>query len=134
MHLFSFRKLFVTLVRIQGMVASFPGPAQLSVACSTEKRGEPGIFSHVIDVTTYEKLMNVGGLNDNGVIAYALVLRRWSESLCLRTELCDFHAKCTFLSTAEDSEARTDRQSERKPALPLYTLFQCVESKRLLQK
>jgi len=29
------------------MVASFPGPAQLSVACSTEKRGEPGIFSHV---------------------------------------------------------------------------------------
>ena len=90
--------------------------------------------NHVIDVTTYEKLMNVGGLNDNGVIAYALVPRRWSESLCLRTELCDFHAKCTFLSTAEDSEARTDRQSERKPALPLYTLFQCVESKRLLQK
>ena len=134
MLLFSFRKLFVTLVRIQGMVASFPGPAQLSVACSTEKRGEPGIFSHVIDVTTYEKLMNVGGLNDNGVIAYALVPRRWSESLCLRTELCVFHAKCTFLSTAEDSEARTDRQSERKPALPLYTLFQCVESKRLLQK
>ena len=28
-------------------LASFPGPAQLSVACSTEKRGEPGIFSHV---------------------------------------------------------------------------------------
>ena len=28
-------------------VASFPGPAQLFVACSTEKRGEPGIFSHV---------------------------------------------------------------------------------------
>jgi len=28
-------------------VASFPGPAQLSVACSTEKQGEPGIFSHV---------------------------------------------------------------------------------------
>ena len=134
MLLFSFRKLFVTLVRIQGMVASFPGPAHLSVACSTEKRGEPGIFSHVIDVTTYEKLMNVGGLNDNGVIAYALVPRRWSESLCLRTELCDFHAKCTFLSTAEDSEARTDCQSERKPALPLYTQFQCVESKRLLQK
>ena len=28
-------------------VASFLGPAQLFVACSTEKRGEPGIFSHV---------------------------------------------------------------------------------------
>ena len=27
-------------------IASFPSPAQLSVACSTEKRGEPGIFSH----------------------------------------------------------------------------------------
>ena len=29
------------------ILASFPGPAQLSIACSTEKRGEPGIFSHV---------------------------------------------------------------------------------------
>ena len=29
------------------LVASFPGPAQLSVAFSTVKRGEPGIFSHV---------------------------------------------------------------------------------------
>ena len=28
-------------------LASFPGPAQLSVAFSTVKRGEPGIFSHV---------------------------------------------------------------------------------------
>ena len=28
-------------------LASFPGPTQLFVACSTEKRGEPGIFSHV---------------------------------------------------------------------------------------
>ena len=27
--------------------ASSPGPAQLSVACSTVKQGEPGIFSHV---------------------------------------------------------------------------------------
>ena len=26
-------------------LASFPGPAQLSVACSAEKRGEPGIYS-----------------------------------------------------------------------------------------
>ena len=53
-------------------VASFPGPAQLSVACSTEKREEPGIFSHVSDITTNEKLMNVGGLKHNGVIAHAL--------------------------------------------------------------
>ena len=59
-------------------VASFPGPAQLSVACSTEKRGERGIFSHVSDVTTNKKLMNVGGLKHNGVIAHALV----PESLC----------------------------------------------------
>ena len=29
------------------VIASFPGPTQLFVACSTEKRGEPGIFSHV---------------------------------------------------------------------------------------
>ena len=28
-------------------IASFPGPAQLSVICITEKRGEPGIFSHL---------------------------------------------------------------------------------------
>ena len=28
-------------------LVSFPGPAQLSIACSTEKRGDPGIFSHV---------------------------------------------------------------------------------------
>ena len=116
----------------------FPGPAQLSVACSTEKRGEPGIFSHVSDVTTNEKLMNVGGLNRNSVIAHALVPvrfpRRWSESLCvlcLRTELCDSRAKYTFLPTAEDGEAGMDYRSDRKPALSLYTPF-CVESKRLL--
>ena len=29
------------------LVASFPGPAQLSVACSMKKQGKPGIFSHV---------------------------------------------------------------------------------------
>ena len=28
-------------------VASFPGPAQLFVACSTEKQGETGMFPHV---------------------------------------------------------------------------------------
>ena len=38
------------------MIASFPGPAQLSVPCSTEKRGEPGTFSHVSDVTTNKKI------------------------------------------------------------------------------
>ena len=26
---------------------SFPGPAQLSIACSAEKWGDPGIFSHM---------------------------------------------------------------------------------------
>ena len=31
----------------EGKVSSFPGPAQLSVTCSTEKQGEPGIFSRV---------------------------------------------------------------------------------------
>jgi len=30
-----------------GVLASFPGPAQLFITCSTEKWGEPGIFSHV---------------------------------------------------------------------------------------
>ena len=66
-------------------LASFPGPAQLSVACSTEKRGEPGIFSHVSDVTTNEKLMNVGGLTDNGVIAHALIVpaKMVREFVCL---------------------------------------------------
>ena len=28
-------------------LASFPGPTQLSVACSMENRGESGIFSHM---------------------------------------------------------------------------------------
>ena len=33
---------------VQGnMLTSSPGPAQLSVTCSTGKWGEPGIFSHV---------------------------------------------------------------------------------------
>ena len=30
-----------------GWLVSFPGPTHLSVTFSTEKRGEPGIFSHV---------------------------------------------------------------------------------------
>ena len=29
------------------VLASFPGPTQFFVACSMEKRGKPGIFSHV---------------------------------------------------------------------------------------
>ena len=29
------------------LLALFPGPTQLSATCGTEKRGEPGIFSHV---------------------------------------------------------------------------------------
>ena len=74
--------------------------------------------------------MNVGGLNRNSVIAHALVPakfpRRWSEIVsCLRTELFDFRANCTFLPTAENGGAGMDRRSERKPALPLYTPF-CV--------
>ena len=32
------------------LLASFPGPTQLSIAYSTEKRGEPGIFSREHDV------------------------------------------------------------------------------------
>ena len=28
------------------ILASFPGPAQLFIACSMEKRGEPGMFPH----------------------------------------------------------------------------------------
>ena len=48
-------------------LASFPGPAQLSVACSTEKRGEPGIFSHVSDITKMNE-------------------RRWALGVCV------FHA------------------------------------------
>ena len=34
-------------VSLQISLASFPGFAQLFIACSTVKRGEPGIFSHV---------------------------------------------------------------------------------------
>ena len=89
------------------LIASYPGPAQLFVAYSTEKRGEPGIFSHVSDVRTNKKLMNVGGLKLNGVIAHALVSVKIVR-VCvssLRTDLCDFRAKCTFLPTAEDREA-----------------------------
>ena len=89
-----------------------PRACPASVACSTEKRGEPGIFSHVTDITTNEKLMNVGGLNDNGVIANVLVPAKMvREFVCFMpsNRAFDFCAKCTC------------------------TLF-CVESKRLVQE
>ena len=49
-----------------------PRPRPAFRCLQYEKRGEPGILSHVSDVTTNEKLMNVGGLKHNGVIAHAL--------------------------------------------------------------
>ena len=39
----------------QHVVASFPGPTQLSVACSAESGRRPGIFYHVSDVECREK-------------------------------------------------------------------------------
>ena len=65
--------VWLQLEVLWGKLASFPGPAQLSIAYSMVKRGEPGIFSHVSDIKTDEKLMNVGRLILNGVIAHALV-------------------------------------------------------------
>ena len=42
------RVMKCVLVQIRQLgLASFPGPAQLFVACSTEKQGEPGMFPHV---------------------------------------------------------------------------------------
>ena len=34
----------INTMQVYTYIASFPGPPQLSVACSTEKWGEPGIF------------------------------------------------------------------------------------------
>ena len=39
-------------------LASYPSPAQLSVACNTEKWAEPGIFSHV-SMTQSENCKNL---------------------------------------------------------------------------
>ena len=39
--------LTVHVCKPQARVTSFPGSTQLSIACSTEKQGEPGIFSHM---------------------------------------------------------------------------------------
>ena len=48
---FNSQRLLANLMFTNGKcfynLASFPGPAQLFVACSTEKRGEPGMFPHV---------------------------------------------------------------------------------------
>ena len=38
----------------------FPGPAQLSVACSTEKRKEPGIFSYDV-IEKWQKFAELTG-------------------------------------------------------------------------
>ena len=66
-------KLYSVCVCVCVCVCSLvPRPHPAFIACSTEKWGEPGIFSHVSDITTNEKLMNVGGLKLNGVIAHAL--------------------------------------------------------------
>ena len=71
-----------------------------------EKRGEPGIFSHVSDVTTNEKLMSVGGLNDNSVIAHALVPGKMvREFVCVMPSnralrlLCKVYVFCRRLKT-----------------------------------
>jgi len=40
-------RLVINILSHNYMLASFPGPTQLSVASSTVKQGEPGIFSHV---------------------------------------------------------------------------------------
>jgi len=38
---------YMLILQPTSAIASFPGPAQLSVACSKVKQGEPGISSHV---------------------------------------------------------------------------------------
>ena len=74
-----------------------------------EKRGESGIFSHVSDVTTNEKLMNVGGLTDNGVIAHALIVpaKMVREFVCLMPSNRALLLPCRVyvLPTAEDGKA-----------------------------
>ena len=61
-----------------------------------EKQEEPRIFSHVSDVTTNEKVMNVSGLNDNGVIAHALVPTKMDR-------ICVFHALEQSFATSVES-------------------------------
>ena len=40
-------QLLFHYIDMNHVVASFPGPTQLSVACRTKKCGEPDIFSHM---------------------------------------------------------------------------------------
>ena len=81
----------------------------LSIACSTEKQGEPGIFFHVSDVTTNEKLMNVGGLNDNGVIAHTLIVpaKIVREFVCCMPSkrVLQLPCKVYVFADSEDGEA-----------------------------
>ena len=110
-------------------LALYPGPTQPSVACSTEKQGEPVIFSHVSDVTTNKKLMNVGRLKHNSAIVPAKMVREFvcfEQSFATSVQSVCF---CRWLKTEKHEQIAGD-SSERKPALPLYTSF-CVESKRL---
>ena len=88
------------------------------------------------DVTTNEKLMNVSGLNDNGVIAHALVPAKLDGQ-----RVCVFLAFEQSFATSVQSvrfcrrlkTEKHERIARVKPALPLYTPF-CVDSKRLLQE
>ena len=77
-----------------------PRPRPAFRCLQYRKRKEPGIFSHVSGVTTNEKLINVGGLNDNSFFfAHALVpLKTVREFVCFMpsNRAFDFHAKCTF--------------------------------------
>ena len=66
------------------------------------------------------KLMNVGGLNQNGVTAHTLAPARFREFVCNMpsNRALRLPCKCMFLPTAEDGGAGTDRRIEHKPALP----------------
>ena len=60
------------------------------------------------DVTTNKKLMNVGGLNDNGVIAHTLVPAKIvREFVCFMPSNRDLQLLCKVyvLPTAKDGEA-----------------------------
>ena len=49
-HLASLVSGRAPLGRLSFVIALFPGPAQLLVTCSMEKQGEPGIFSHMMNM------------------------------------------------------------------------------------
>ena len=85
------------------------------------KVGRAGIFSHVSDVKTNEKLMNVVGLTDNGVIAHALMVREFvcEQSFATSVQCVRF---CQRLKTEKN-----ERIAGVSASLPwlLYTPF-CV--------